>query len=314
MITVYNQDCVEGAKNHIEDNSVDLIICDPPFGIEESSFQKHYYRDDLVIEGYVEAPTDYEKFSLDWITESKRIMKDNGSMYIISGWTNLHHILNAVNKLGLHMINHIIWKYNFGVCTKTKFVSSHYHILYLSKTKKVKPKFNTYSRFGFSEKTADDRSLLYSDMEDVWNIPKEYQSGERKNANKLPEELIRKIMQYSSDEGDLVCDFFLGNFTSAVVSKKMNRNFVGFEINENSYNHFIKEMESVVEGSDLANLKVVDVGTPANQGKKLEQEEIDSIQKDFNELLNTKTKKDSIKAITEKYGRGRWSVERIIKR
>jgi site-specific DNA-methyltransferase (adenine-specific) len=315
MIDIFNEECVEGSKIIIQDNSVDLIICDPPFGIEESMFEKHYYRDEeLVLEGYIEAPVDYEKFSFEWISECKRILKDNGSFYIISGWTNLHHILNAVNKLNLNIVNHIIWKYNFGVSTKRKFVSSHYHILYITMSKKSKPTFNTYCRFGFDEKTKDNRSLNYADMEDVWCIPKEYQSGEIKSSNKLPEELVKKIIQYSSNEGNLVCDFFLGNFTTAIVSKKMGRNFIGFELNKKSYDYFSNKMENIEFGSDLVNLKIVEDGTPSNQGKKLEQKEIDDIKLDFNELNKTKTKKDVINILIDKYGRGRWSLERIIKR
>ena len=56
-----------------------------------------------------------------------------------------------------------------------------------------------------------------------------------KNINKLPEELVKKMIQYSSNEGDLVCDFFLGNFTTAVVSKKLNRVPMGFELNKHAF-------------------------------------------------------------------------------
>jgi site-specific DNA-methyltransferase (adenine-specific) len=56
-------------------------------------------------------------------------MKDDGSMYIVSGY--LSSIYKALDKLDLYTINHIVWKYNFGVATKSKFVSAHYHILYI---------------------------------------------------------------------------------------------------------------------------------------------------------------------------------------
>ncbi len=311
---IFNKDCIEGAKE-IWDNSVDLIICDPPFGIEEGSFSKHYYRDnDKVINGYVQAPDDYYEFSYAWIEQCKRILKDNGSMFIVSGWSNLRHIENAIASHGMHMVNHMIWKFNFGVFTRKKMVSSHYHILYIVKTKKAKPVFNTYCRFGFDEKTPDGRSLLYNDMEDVWTINKEYNSGEFKSINKLPEELIRKIIQYYSNERDLVCDFFMGNFTTASVALKMGRMVCGFELNENSYNHFMPIINKIEFGSDLKLLKKVEVNTPKNQGKKLTKEEIELIKNDFSELLKTNTKAKSLIILSEKHGRGRWSLERIIKR
>ena len=235
---IYNEDCITGSPQHFEDESVDLMICDPPFGIKESTMDKHYNRlDSNVIGGYIEAPENYYQFSYDWITQAKRILKPNGSIYIISGWTNLLDVLSACRKIDLFLINHIIWKYNFGVYTSKKFVSSHYHILYLKKNKKSNPVFNTNCRFSSSEKSDKNRSLLYSDMEDVWMINKEYKPNQIKNQNKLPENLVRKIILYSSNKNDTVCDFFLGNFTTAIVSKKLGRTPAGFEINKNAFDH-----------------------------------------------------------------------------
>jgi site-specific DNA-methyltransferase (adenine-specific) len=235
---IYNEDCIEGSKKYFKDNTVDLFIADPPFGINEITLHKHYNRDESnVIDGYVEAPSDYYAFSLAWLEQAKRILKPEGSMYIVSGWTNLHHLLNAVQQLNLSLINHIIWKYNFGVYTRKKFVSSHYHILFLKKSKKIK--FNTNCRF--SDERDSTGSPLYRDLEDVWVINKEYQPGQVKNKNKLPDELVAKMIDYSSDPKDIICDFFMGNFTTAYVSLKMGRTPIGFEINPESYKlHFTK--------------------------------------------------------------------------
>ena len=149
---IFNCDCISGAKRHLHDGVCDLLICDPPFGISEASFDKHYKRnEDLVLKGYVEAPKDYYQFSYDWLSEANRILRPDGSMYIISGWSNLKDVLNAVDEVGFYTINHIIWKFNFGVATKKKYVTSHYHVLYLKKSKKANPIFNTHCRFGAQE-------------------------------------------------------------------------------------------------------------------------------------------------------------------
>lgn len=235
---IYNTDCISGARQWLSAASIDLFLADPPFGIAGDKLHKHYNRDENnVLAGYVEAPEDYYEFSLAWLTEAKRILKATGSMYIVSGWSNLHHILNAINALNLVLINHIIWKFNFGVYTSRKYVTSHYHILYV-KLNKSKPVFNTNCRFTNQDRD-NNRSLLYRDMEDVWIINKEYQPGQIKNKNKLPDELIEKMILYSSNEGNHVCDFFLGNFTTAYVAKRLNRIPIGFEINPESFNHHI---------------------------------------------------------------------------
>jgi hypothetical protein len=79
-------------------------------------------------------------------------------------------VLSAIDKHNLHIQNHIIWKFNFGTFTKNKYVTSHYHILYVLKSKKAKPTFNTYSRFSSQEKDTVGNSVNYHDREDVWEI------------------------------------------------------------------------------------------------------------------------------------------------
>ena len=210
---IYNEDCVAGSKLRLKDNSVDLMICDPPFGISESTFDENYSRNfNYVIGGYVEAPDDYASFSYDWITEATRVLKKTGSFYIVSGHNKLHDVLDAVKRNNLYLINHIIWKYNFGLHTKKKYVTSHYHILYLKKDEKSDVTFNINCRYDSSDRDKKG-SILYKDLEDVWVINREYHSKKMKNQNKLPGELVNKMILYSSNPGDVVCDFFMGNFT-----------------------------------------------------------------------------------------------------
>jgi site-specific DNA-methyltransferase (adenine-specific) len=313
-MNLYNIDCILGSKKYLQDKSVDLIICDPPFGIGENSFEKHYKRKkEKVFDGYCEAPDDYLKFSHDWMNETTRILKDAGSAYIFSGYTNLNNILDVVDKLNLHLINHIIWKYNFGVNTKNKYVSSHYHILYLKKNKDIKVTFNTNCRFGFDEKDKNDKSLLYKDLEDVWIINKEYQQGKEKNINKLPEEIIKKIILYSSNENDVVCDFFLGNFTTATVAKKLGRHCCGFEINESIFNFNLNKLNEIEFGQDLKNLREVPQSKYENRGKRINEEELNSIYSLYN-TLETLTEREKIEILMNKFGRGKFSIINILEK
>lgn len=104
---IYNCDCI-GKDNRLNSDSVNLGIYDPPFGIGESKFDKHYKRDDKnVIQEYKEAPADYAKFTNDWMEEAKRVLHPNGSMYVIMGHSNLRHVLNVAHSLELNEINHL---------------------------------------------------------------------------------------------------------------------------------------------------------------------------------------------------------------
>ena len=179
---IYNKNCIEGMKL-IPKNKIDLVITDPPFAINFKAKKANYNRTaSSVLSGYNEIkPEDYYDFTFTWMSEVFRILKDSGSMYVFSGWNNLKDILRALDDVGFTTINHIIWKYQFGVVTKKKFVTSHYHCLYVCKDDKQR-KFFPFSRFKKEDKTEDGRSLHYRDKEDVWDIKREYWSGDEKNS------------------------------------------------------------------------------------------------------------------------------------
>lgn len=227
---IYNMDCIEGMQK-LKDGSVNSVITDPPFGIDFTSHRANYHRSDCnVIQGYDDVLVkDYEEFTRDWMTQAYRVLSDDGSMFIFSGWNNLVDILLVARELGLTTVNHIIWKYQFGLVTTKKFVSSHYHVLYLCKNDK-KRKFYPWCRFARGDKGVSGESLHYKDKEDVWVIKREYWTNKQKTPTKLPREIIEKIISYTTDCGDLILDPFLGSGQVAVVSNLMDRKYVGFEI------------------------------------------------------------------------------------
>ena len=228
----YNQDCRIGLQS-LEDESIDLIFTDPPYGIDGSKLDKHYNRDESkVVDGYIDIDkTDYAQFSIDWINECSRVLKPTGSMYIVSGYSNLHHILNALHGTGMREINHIIAEYSFGVYTKHKWVSSHYHVLYWGKSKKTY--FNGQARH-------TDTTDSYNDRLSVQKLTREYQPDTIKNKNQLPVKFIEKFIEYSSKQGDIVLDPFAGSFSTGKASINLGREFIGFEQNAQAYQQFGK--------------------------------------------------------------------------
>ena len=239
--TIYHNDCVEFMPQ-IPDNSIDLIITDPPFGIGfdrhsiQSSFayksNSNSYRRNkqYVIEGYKEIdPENYLQFSIDWLSESKRILKPTGSLYVFSGWNNLKDLLIAIDTCELTTINHLIWKYQFGVFTKKKYVTSHYHCLFLCKNYNEYT-FYPHARFNEEELTFEGNSAHYQDKQDVWEINREFWHNKYKTPTKLPSKLIEKILDYSSVKNNIVFDPFLGSGQVAIVSRSKERKYIGCEI------------------------------------------------------------------------------------
>jgi site-specific DNA-methyltransferase (adenine-specific) len=176
------------------------------------------------------------------MSQVHRILKESGSMYLFSGWNNLKEVLMAIDDVGFHVVNHIIWKYQFGVVTKNKYVTSHYHCLYVCKNDK-KRKFFPFKRFSKNAKSEDGHSLHYQDKEDVWEIKREYWTGDKKTPTKLPAEIIEKMLFYSSKKNDVVLDPFLGSGQVAVVSKMHGRQFCGFEVVKDYYKFAKKRLD-----------------------------------------------------------------------
>jgi site-specific DNA-methyltransferase (adenine-specific) len=199
----------------IPDASIDLIVTDPPFAIDFKAQRLNYNRTGgNVLEGYREVTSaDYREFTLRWMAEAARVLSPAGSMYVFSGWNRLRDILEGLDAAGFTTINHLIWKYQFGVFTKKKYVTSHYHILFVVKD----PKRYTFNKIDHYP-------------EDVWVIQREYWKGQKKTPTKLPAEIVKKILSYSSNPGDLVFDPFLGSGTVAVVAQREGRHFIGFEV------------------------------------------------------------------------------------
>ncbi|MBN2329033.1 MAG: site-specific DNA-methyltransferase [Candidatus Omnitrophica bacterium] len=311
-----NEDCIEGCKKHIKDNSVDLIVTDPPYGINGHTLHKHYNRKEgYVLDGYIEIPqNEYPQFSEQWIKQAERILKPGGSIYIVSGYTHLIDILNALRKTKLKEINHIIWKYNFGVFTKNKFVTSHYHLLYYCKPG-AKPTFNTYCRYGQNERDGGNGSLNYLDREDVWIINREYKPGKIKNKNELPTNLLTKIIQYSSRESDVVCDLFLGGFSTARIAVGLNRIAWGFELSASAYKHGMNEFSRVKKGALLQTLRKPEGGKLVNQGIRWSRKDLEEIAEKYDKLYqSSKLKRQSIDILSEELGRGYFSILNALKK
>ncbi|NBP58764.1 site-specific DNA-methyltransferase [bacterium] len=195
------------------------------------------YRDWTVIEGHM-----YENacFVYIWIDQCRRVLRPGGSIYIVSGYTNLHHILNALHASGLKEINHIIAKYSFGVSTKNKYVSSHYHVLFWQKPDQGRQKRTFNSNWKYT-----DQKDSYHDRLTVQDMPRDYKPGQIKNKNQLSEDFIMKFVMYSSNRGDTVLDCFGGGFTTGRTALRYGRKFIGFELNKNAFDAFTPTLDQV---------------------------------------------------------------------
>jgi site-specific DNA-methyltransferase (adenine-specific) len=121
------------------------------------------------------------------------------------------------------------------------------------------------------------------------------------------------MILYSSNLEDMVFDFFLDSFSTAKVAKGLGRRACGFEINKNAFDYQIKEIEKIQSGEYLSKLRQVPENKFVNKGKPLTQEETNQIVLEFNNLIRKGySKKLACDNISDKYGRGYWSVLNIV--
>ena len=245
---VYCRDNLE-LMRQIPDGFIDLIYGDILYGTGRNfgDFKDLPAKRDVI-----------ENFYIPRIQEMHRILKDTGSIYLqmdtkINHWVRL--ILDDVFGYG-NFRNEIIWCYNTGGKQKEKFATKHDVIIFYSKSN-----MKTFNNVGIIRDTGvksfggkigvDENGRKYQDKkhkdkyyryyldepknaEDWWadfnNLHS--QSKERNGYDtQKPKALLERIIKASSNEGDLVADFFCGSGTTCVVAKELNRDFIGCDIN-----------------------------------------------------------------------------------
>lgn len=237
-IILYHADCVElmdkwiGCEECGTPEEFDIIIVDPPFGIDYKKDMGSYNRDRNFVIDYKDISGDnYSDFTKDWMEKVTSVLKPNGILWVVSGWTNVDIIRGWARYYGYTLINEIIWKHNFGMFHKgNKFISSHYNISLFVKNPKDYH-LNPEANFEFREGRGNNKQN-YADREDVWMIPKEYRPKKKKTATMLPSALIEKMLKYTAKEGDVLLDPMCGSGMVLRVSSQMGLRCVGIEIDK----------------------------------------------------------------------------------
>ena len=237
---IYNMDCRDGLKK-IECNSIDQILTDPPYGIRYGLNEGLNNRSkDGILPGYVDIPFSiYSEFSKEWIEDSFRVLKDTGTLYIVSGWQSYPILYRCVEEAGFTILNMLAWHYQFGKYTKNKFVTAFNPIIFAVKNPK-KYKFYRNCRFSDDERTSNGNKANYKDRESVFYVSKERWEDKITTPTKLPFDLLEKMIQYSSLEDDLILDPFMGSGQTAWVARELGRQYIGFEVN-NEFCEFAKK-------------------------------------------------------------------------
>ena len=248
---ILNGDCLEELKK-IPDKTFDLIFADPPYNMQIG--EKLTRPDSSKVEGVNDkwdqfnSFKHYDNFCKTWLVECKRILKDNGSIWVIGSYHNIFRLGYHLQNLGYWLLNDVIWRKNNPMPNfrGTRFTNAHETLIWASKSKKSKYTFNYQSL-----KCLNDDLQMRSD----WALPicngKERlkKNGKKIHSTQKPEALLHRIILATTTKGDAIFDPFLGTGTTAVVSKKLGRNYYGIE-KEKIY--FISAKERINRATKIA--------------------------------------------------------------
>ena len=227
-------DCVEVLKS-LPNESVDLIFADPPYNLQ---LKKELKRPDNSKVNAVNDDWDkfssfseYDKFTYEWILECKRILKPNGTIWIIGSYHNIFRVGKTIQDLGFWILNDIIWRKSNPMPNfkGTRFTNAHENLIWASKSKKSKYTFN-YQTMKYLNNNKQMRSDWLINVCGGRERLKDKNNDKVHNAQK-PEELLERIVLSSTKVNDIVLDPFFGTGTTGVICKKLGRKFIGIERN-----------------------------------------------------------------------------------
>lgn len=212
----------------IKSKSIDMIFADPPYflsgdGITCSagkmvSVKKGEWDEKIGIK-------DKHRFNKKWIRACKRVLKDNGTIWISGTMHNIYSIGMALEEEGFKIINNITWrKLNPPPNISCRaFVHSTETVLWAKKDiKRIRHRFN----YDLMKQTNGGKQ-----MKDVWDFsltkPSEKKCG--KHPTQKPMQLLERIILASTNEGELILDPFNGSGTTGIVANKLNRKYIGID-------------------------------------------------------------------------------------
>lgn len=273
---IFQGNCIEIIKS-MPSKSVDLIFADPPYWmrIKEEGKNKlqrpegnFFYGCDDDWDNSFQSNQNYNDFTKQWLEQCYRVLKDNGSFWVIGGMQCIYTIGAIMQDLGFWFINDIVWQKSNPTPNfmGTRFNNSHETLIWATKSKK--------SRFTFHYKTAKELNKEGIELDrfekgerkqmgSIWKMPVcsglerlKDDNGEKLHTTQKPESLLYRVIALTSNKGDLVFDPFGGTMTTAAMAKKLGRNYCAIEQSEKYIRYGKKRLEGIVEeNTDIANAK-----------------------------------------------------------
>ena len=255
---VLRGDCIEVLKG-LPDASVDMVFADPPYNLQLGGdlLRPDNSKVDAVDDDWdqFESFAAYDAFTRAWLSECRRVLKPEGSIWVIGSYHNVFRLGAAIQDLGFWVLNDIIWRKSNPMPNfkGTRFTNAHETLIWAAKSRDQKRyTFNYDALKAFNEDTQMRSDWTFALCTGEERIKDE--DGKKAHPTQKPEALLHRVMLAATRPGDVVLDPFFGTGTTGAAAKRLGRHFIGIEREETYAKVAEKRIKAVVPAApeDLA--------------------------------------------------------------
>src|SRR3990167_5164490 len=234
--TIIHGDCIEELKK-LPEKSVDLVFADPPYNLQLGGdlLRPDNSKVDAVDDHWdqFESFAAYDKFTREWLIECRRVLKDDGALWVIGSYHNIFRVGATLQDLGFWLLNDIVWRKanpmpNFK---GTRFTNAHETLIWAAKGRGSRRYTFNYDAM----KMANDDTQMRSDWTFALCTGEERikdADGKKAHPTQKPEALLHRVLLSATRPGDVVLDPFFGTGTTGAAAKRLGRHYIGIERDE----------------------------------------------------------------------------------
>jgi len=232
---LYNENCMK-IMSEMKDGEVDLIVSDPPYKVTTRGSSGHGKVGGMLLKDEYKNGNVFNHNNTpvsEWADEFYRVLKDGSHCYIMTNQVNLIEFLNTLTGVGFHFVKSLIWMKDNKIMSHS-YMSQFEYILFFRKGA-----FKKINNCGTS------------DIIQVDNIKIKDPTGGNLHDTEKPVKLLEILIGNSTNEGELVFDPFMGIGSAGIASKKLERDFIGCELDEKYFNIAKDRIENTILVDDL---------------------------------------------------------------
>jgi modification methylase len=231
--TIIHGDCLAELAR-LPDRSVDLVFADPPYNLQLGGdlLRPDNSKVDAVDDDWdrFESFEAYDAFTRAWLKECRRVLKDNGAIWVIGSYHNIFRVGGALQDLGFWILNDVVWRKSNPMPNfkGTRFTNAHETLIWAAKGRGG-------ARYTFNYdamKMANDELQMRSD----WTLPLctgeerlKDETGAKAHPTQKPEALLHRVILSSTKPGDVILDPFFGTGTTGAAARRLGRRYIGIE-------------------------------------------------------------------------------------